>query len=71
MITQSDFHYEILIDIIGTAVFTFIFVIIYLLNSSIYYSSKKEYHSSFKNYQEQNNINNIMINIMTSTTLSS
>lgn len=51
MISQSDFHYEIIIDIIATCLFALLFIIILFLN---YYTK-----SSFDIIEQDKNENEI------------
>ncbi len=52
MISQSDFHYEIIIDIIATCLFALLFIIILFLN---YYTKSFDLIEQDKNENEMNN----------------
>ncbi len=44
MISRSDFHYELIVDIVATCLFALLFIIIFLLN---YYYTKFSFDSQF------------------------
>jgi len=71
MISQSDFHYELTVDIVATCVVALLFIIILLLNRYTKFSFNSQCHSDVANHEEQDKTENKMTQISTSTSASS
>lgn len=67
MISQSDFYYEIIVDIVATSLFALLLIIIFILN---YFTKSPSNSFDLTQHNEQNKNQNKLTNISRTTQLS-